>query len=184
MPRHLPPPSKTIIIPTTPPFQTSTGYATSKGVPGQVWEVEVKHFVEDGRVDALPDPGVLCRPQAGGVDDGVARARGVLALEVRHLDHVNLLVSSLRVVLCRLTCGVVLSVSPGEKCLCRYVNKRARLEARQTLLRVSNTARKYLSINFHVQCTTATTVSLAKSCGSPYHHPSSACTTTRLTCSW
>lgn len=58
--------------------------------PGQVWEVEVEDLVEDCRVDPLPDTGVLRRPQAGCVDDRIARARGILALEVGHLDHMNL----------------------------------------------------------------------------------------------
>lgn len=68
-------------------------YAGSKvlvSTPGQVREIEVENLVEDGGVDPFPDTGVLRRPQAGGVNDRVARARGILPLEIRHLDHVNL----------------------------------------------------------------------------------------------
>lgn len=66
-----------------------TGYMRFP-IPGQAGEVEVENLVEDCRVDPLPDTGVLRRPQAGGVNDRIARARGILALEVGHLDHMNL----------------------------------------------------------------------------------------------
>lgn len=57
---------------------------------GEVRKVEVENLVENGRVDPLPHPAVLGLPEAIGVDDRVARARGILTLEVGHLDHVNL----------------------------------------------------------------------------------------------